>query len=103
MKPLITWIPETLFSTLALCTLLIILPGCSSVVSDIQGEQAVVVPYDSQYLLNLQAGREYAANGRYELAREHFLLALASSRNRQTRNLAAQELASVDLMIQTLR
>jgi hypothetical protein len=48
-------------------------------------------------------GKNYMAKGRYELAREHLLLALAASDNVETRNVIAHELNSVDLMIQTQR
>lgn len=62
-----------------------------------------VVPYDANCLLHLKLGREYVAQGRYELAREHYLMALASSNDSETRELASHELRSVDMMIKTQR
>ncbi|MDR0339311.1 MAG: hypothetical protein LBH65_03425, partial [Desulfovibrio sp.] len=66
-------------------------------------ERGAVEPYNANCLWNLQMGKNYMAKGRYELAREHLLLALAASDNVETRNVIAHELNSVDLMIQTQR
>lgn len=65
--------------------------------------RAVVADYDANCLWNLQVGRDYMAQGRYELAREHLLMALAASNNDDTRNVIAHDLKTVDLMIQTQR
>lgn len=66
-------------------------------------ERAAVSDFDGNCLANLQMGRDYAALGRYELAKEHLLLALAASKNDETRQIISHELKSVDLMIQTQR
>jgi hypothetical protein len=83
------------------------LAGCgtaiSSVHSTVTGEKMAVVPYDPNCLWNLKMGRDYAAQGRYELAKEHYLMALAASNDPETRELASHELQSVDMMIKTQR
>ncbi len=62
-----------------------------------------IVSQNVLFVANLQKARAFALNGRYELAREHFLLALAASNDRKNRNMVAEELNSVELMIKTLR
>lgn len=54
-------------------------------------------------LANYRLGRGYAAAGRYELAKEHYLLALASANSRDLRQSLSEELEAVDLMIRSLR
>lgn len=63
----------------------------------------ITVPYHAQALNNFYMGRDYAAQGRYELAREYYLLALASARNDQLRQSLVYELNAVDRLIKTLR
>jgi hypothetical protein len=48
-------------------------------------------------------GRDYAAAGRYELAREQYLLALAASNNQEMQQTLTMELDSINLMIKSLR
>ncbi len=62
-----------------------------------------VAPHDPACLWNMQQARNYTAQGRYELAKEHYLLALAASNEPETKSAIAHELQSVDKMIQTLR
>lgn len=59
--------------------------------------------YNSNSLWHLQVGRDYAGQGRYELAKEHLLMAVASSSDPYMRNMLNHELKSVDAMIQTQR
>ena len=79
-----------------------LLAGCS-MKSWFSDERTVVVDHDPNSLWNLKVGRDYVAQGRYELAKEHYLMALASSNDHELRNVITQELAAVDLMIQTQR
>lgn len=67
------------------------------------GKEAAVAPYDPACLWNMQQARNYTAQGRYELAKEHYLLALAASSESRTKRVIAHELESVDKMIQTQR
>lgn len=47
--------------------------------------------------------RQYQKQQRYELARQHFLLALSSCRTEETRDRLQRELQIVDLQLRTLR
>jgi hypothetical protein len=59
--------------------------------------------YESVCRYNLYQGRAYAAQGRYELAKEHLLLALAQSTDPVTRRVVGNELKSVEMSILTRR
>ncbi len=74
----------------------LLLGACSS-------PNMVAVPYSPETLYNIDRARTFTAEGRYELAREHYLLALAGNRNPDMRDQLAEELHSVDLMIKTMR
>jgi hypothetical protein len=52
---------------------------------------------------NWQLARDYERQMRYELARQHYLLALASCRSESTQAQLRRELESVDLQIRTMR
>lgn len=82
--------------------------GCSVVSKFAGGGQddardAAVAPYTADSLHNYKAARDFAAQGRYELAREHYLLALAAATDPYLQDALAVELESVDLMIRSLR
>ena len=77
------------------------LAGCS-LQPYFSSDRTVVVQHDQNSLWNMQLGREYAAAGRYELAKEHYLMALASS-TQETRPVILHELQAVDMMIQAQR
>lgn len=62
-----------------------------------------VTGYTPDSLTNYRLGREYAAAGRYELAREHYLIALAAANNQQMQDALVQEINGVDMMIKSLR
>lgn len=91
-----------LLSLLVLVMSSLLLAGCG-VTKHFSGERAVVTPYDTNCLWNLQQGRDYAAQGRYELAKEHLVMALAASNDPETRRIIAHELQSTDMMIQSQR
>lgn len=78
--------------------------GCASIPGF--GEpplDTMVLPYSSEALRNYRAGRDLASAGRFELAREHYLLALAGTRDPDLQDALDRELESVNLIIQTLR
>ena len=53
---------------------------------------------------NYRIARQYSSAGRFELAREHYLLAYAAAGDDpQLRDTLARELNAVDLMIRSLR
>lgn len=68
-----------------------------------ESRDAAVAQYGADSLRNYISGRDYAAQGRYELAREHYLLALAATDDPYLQDALAKELESVDLMIRSLR
>ena len=84
---------------LSVCLVSFAMGGCSVFSS----EKMVVTPYDSNTLWNLKVGRDYVAQGRYELAKEHYLIALASCNNEESRSVVTHELEAVDLMIKSQR
>lgn len=85
--------------------------GCASLSARAPEQQApppeptdvVAAPYDANALHNFYVGRQFVAQGRYELAREHYLLALASAREEAMRDTLVAELQNVDRLIKTLR
>lgn len=87
----------------------LLLGGCGAgsvyhdTVAAFSSDRVAVAPYDENALWNLKQGREYAAQGRYELAKEHYLIALASSNDAATHTVISHELRSVDMAIQTQR
>jgi hypothetical protein len=62
-----------------------------------------IVDYAPDSIAHYLLGRDYAASGRYELAREQYLLALAAADNREMQQSLMQELDSVNMMIKSLR
>lgn len=58
-----------------------------------------VAPYHEEALYNFALAREYQAEGRYELARERLLLALAVARDETFKLRLAQEVEAVDRML----
>lgn len=64
---------------------------------------AMAVPYNANALNNFYLGRQYTAQMRYELAREHYLMALASARHEALRESLVHELDAVDRLIKTVR
>ncbi|MDR2892304.1 MAG: hypothetical protein LBV80_04375 [Deltaproteobacteria bacterium] len=97
-------------------TSLLALSGCGlfSGSTDAQNEAALAAPrltaeavsvssYTPASISNYKLGREYAAAGRFELAREHYLLALAAANDKDLQDALVAELHSVDLMIKSLR
>ena len=90
---------------LGLSVTLILGGGCSIPSSEFAEERvsAIVVPHSPDSLRNYKAARDFAAAGRFELAREHYLLALAATTDPGLQNALALELDSIDLMIKSLR
>ena len=96
---------------IVLClTAALMLSGCSSAMLAGKKEPArpvqkkvVASPYSANSMQNLYIGRQYVAEQRYELAREHFLLALASAENENMREQLVTEITSVTRLLETLR
>ncbi len=95
---------------LILSILVLALTGCSAfraqeVVENPRPVERRVVasPYSSNSMQNLYIGRQYVAQQRYELAKEHFLLALASAENENMREQLVSEITAVNRLLETLR
>lgn len=88
------------FCTIFLLTF--ILCGCASARQQAASD-VTVTPYDAYCLRNMWLAKDFISQGRFELAREHYLLALAASKDAETKNAIARELAGVDMMIKTAR
>lgn len=91
--------------SLALLLLLVLITlfagACSSPMTPRQRFSAP--PYHGNTLANFTIARQYMSTGRFELAREHLLLALTTARDEEMRGRLAQELEAVELMIATRR
>ena len=90
---------------------LILISGCSSLrnsfsqAADIKPDNDIAATqHNPVSLMNYKAAREFSAQGRYELAKEHYLLAYAAAEDDSAlRDVLHNELTSIDLMIRTLR
>lgn len=89
---------------LILCILSSLCISSFALISGCGGKTEVLsVPYSGESLINYQAGKDFLGEGRYELAKESFTLALASSRDPGMRYVIMQEIDSVNMMIETRR
>lgn len=79
---------------LLLCLALPLMHGCTKV---------AVTPEAEETIFNWTQARDYQAQGRYELARQHYLVALAAARTPETQQTLQRELDSVDRMIEAMR
>ncbi len=79
---------------LLLCLALPLMHGCTRV---------AVTPEAEETIFNWTQARDYQAQGRYELARQYYLVALAAARTPETQQTLQRELDSVDRMIEAMR
>jgi hypothetical protein len=104
---------KTIFSAVPFCAVLA-LSGCGvseTVASVFDGSNSatkkkssiIVVDSTPESIAHYALGRDYAASGRYELAREQYALALAAANNPEMQQSLVLELDSVDMMIKSLR
>jgi hypothetical protein len=97
---------QKLFALFGLCLSVFFLGGCSAMRADAGEEEhwrTAVAAYNPDSLRNYKAGRDFAAAGRFELAREHYLMALASNDDPAMQEALVKELDSIDLIIKSLR
>ncbi len=83
---------------LIICLMLTALPagwGC--------GSRVTSMPETSQTVVFWRQARDYQAQGRYELAKQYYQLALAGSRSSETQAVLQREIEAADRMLQTLR
>ncbi len=86
----------TLLTTLLLACLLTGLWSCAK-------REVATTNYHEHTMQNFYLARKYESEGRYELAKERLLLAMASAKDGEMRQTLAQELDAVDKMIKTQR
>lgn len=70
------------------------LTGCSPIAVSAEADETIDT---------WMAARRYQAEGRYELAKQYYSLALASARTQSALDQLQRELFSVDLQIRTMR
>lgn len=109
MRPVRSLIPLLLAAFLAVAPL----AGCATLSGMFAEKEPAAPPpeptdvmaagYNANALHNFYMGRQYVAQGRYELAREHFLLAIASADGPELQESLTAELHAVDRLIRTLR
>lgn len=66
-------------------------------------QEVVTVPDNPEAIENWHYARNYQAQGRFELSRQYYLLALSSARTQDVHDALAQELQAVTLQIRSLR
>jgi len=76
--------------------------GCNGLLASSR-PQPEALPYDGHTLQYTVLARSYRAQGRYELAREHYLRALATAEDATLRSRLAAELDGVDRLLLTQR
>ena len=89
---------------MALLTAPLLLAGCGKSGGDSGPVDTALTSGNPICLQNYKTAREYSSAGRYELAREHYLLAYAAAGDDTVlRDALARELEATDLMIRSLR
>lgn len=95
------------FAILTGCLCLLAASGCSGspkAGNSRPGAEIAMTRHNPLSLYNYTLGREYSASGRYELAREHYLIAYAAAQDDAVlQDMLQKELKAVDLMIHSLR
>lgn len=91
-----------LIITLLLASLfLAVVQGCAKGTEPRQ--RFAAPPYHQASLQNFTVARIYMSEGRFELAREHLLYALAAAKDEEMRSRLNHELEAVEMMIATKR
>lgn len=76
--------------------------GCS-LFSSSPDKSAAAVNYSDQSLYNYKQGQYYASAGRFELAKEYYLLALAATTDADMQEAISRDLEAADAAIQIQR
>lgn len=67
------------------------------------GTHVTSIPESSQTMASWQQARNYQAQGRYELAKQYYQIALAGARSIESQTALEREIEAADRMLQTLR
>ncbi len=92
--------------TRCLCVALLLCFGLASApiaVCSASANDTTEKPMDADTARNLSFAKKYRLEGRYELARQHYLLALATTNTTNMRDIIQHELETIELQIRTLR
>lgn len=82
------------FFLFVFCCGLLLGTGCTKI---------AVSPESEVMISNWTLAREYQDQGRFELAKEHYLLALASARTQEVQQTLQREIHVVDRMLDAMR
>lgn len=93
---------RTILLALLILALAFVCTGCGGKELEVNNTVSMA-PYNQMALYSLYAGRNYMTQGRYELAREQLLMGISVARSGEMRQVFADELKAVDMMIQTAR
>ncbi|QJT07861.1 hypothetical protein [Oceanidesulfovibrio marinus] len=96
-------IPTSILITVLMILWALSIAGCDGVYRQPANAEVASVPYNEQSLWNLYRARDYMAQGRYEIAREHLALARSSARTQEMQQLLDREMASVNAAIRSRR
>ena len=80
------------------CLFLLSMTGCGGT-----SKNMVMIAETDETISNWIMARQYQAQGRYELAHQHYGLAMSAVRTQSSLNMLQRELAAVDLQIKTMR
>lgn len=84
-------------------SLLPLLLACALGLAGCAGTRTTVTAEADETIDNWMAARHYQAEGRYELAKQYYSLALAAARTQSALDQLKRELYTVDLQIRTMR
>ncbi len=97
------------FLKIYICTLVCLMFTCQAQAltvkefDDMPKHEKRDIPIPEETKHHWELAMDYKYDGRYELARQHFLLALATCNSTELRDTLKRELQSVDLQIRTMR
>lgn len=80
---------------LALLLLALLAGGCA--------QRLTTIPDSAEAMANWQTARNFQAQGRFELSRQYYVIALAASRSPESQTVLKRELEVVERMIQAMR
>ena len=83
---------------LAMAALTVACAGCSIFQSS-PDKSAAAVAYSDQSLYNYKQGQNYASAGRFDIAKEYYLLALAATTDPEMQDAISRELEAADAAI----
>lgn len=82
---------------------LVAMAGCEGYTRAPARADVAAVPYHEHSLWNLYRARDYMAQGRYEIAREHLALARSTAKTKEMQTLLDREIAAVNAAIRNRR